>query len=67
MSHIRNAWGHKYRVLLAFLIVFAMISYYHAHGQLFMAFFNGIGVWGVTMIGALAYKEKCEVCNDRKR
>lgn len=60
MRKLRQVWDCKFRLLLAFLIVFAMISYYQAHGQLFMAFFNGIGVWGVTMIGALAYKEKCE-------
>ena len=58
IDYLLVLWGYKWNTLLWFLIIFSAVTHYMANNNLFLAFLNGFGVFGISYLGSVAFCEK---------
>ena len=60
-NYLEKAWSMKFRLMLMTMILIAIYAYYREFHNIFLAIMNGMGILGVSIIGALAWIEKDEL------
>lgn len=58
MDELKRMWNKKWTFLKYFLIIFSVITHYGQHYDIILAVLNGLGLWGMMLIGEFSYMEK---------